>query len=155
MHQFKTHSYFQEMSHPHSVRGLYCMYLTAQTTHYCKGVSHKVHIYQEYHSVCTLVRIGTPPPPCKRVSPPGTKGGGHARQRVREWRSQFGRLKKSLALCLFCGVCCRTAIQKLADKTVRGFLYLAQLRTIMHFLILLLYSRIRVSSRTVYLHDLE
>jgi hypothetical protein len=36
------------------------MYLTAQTAHYCKGVSHKVHIYLEYHGVCPLVRIGTP-----------------------------------------------------------------------------------------------
>ncbi len=37
-----------------------------------------IRIYLECHSVCPLVRIGTPPPPLPqaRVSPPCTKGGG-------------------------------------------------------------------------------
>jgi hypothetical protein len=51
------------------------MYLTAQTAHYCKGVSHKVHIYLEYHSVCYLVRIGPPTLSPASECPPGTKGG--------------------------------------------------------------------------------
>jgi hypothetical protein len=38
---------------------------------------HKVHIYLEYHSVCPLVRIGTPHPVYRKCVPlPGTKGGG-------------------------------------------------------------------------------
>jgi hypothetical protein len=53
--------------------------------------SHKVHKYLEYHSVCPLVRIGTPPPPLPQasVSPLGTKGGKviHTRLRVRGWGS--------------------------------------------------------------------
>ncbi len=40
---------------------------------------HKVHNYKEYHSVCPLVRIGTPPPPFSPASvqcpSPRTKGG--------------------------------------------------------------------------------
>ncbi len=38
----------------------------------------RFHIYLECHSVCPLVRIGTPPHPLKQgsVLPPGTKGGG-------------------------------------------------------------------------------
>ncbi len=46
-----------------------------------KGEHHKVHIYLEYHSVYSLVRIGTPPPspaPQATVSLPGTKGGTHS-----------------------------------------------------------------------------
>jgi hypothetical protein len=45
-----------------------------------QNVHHKVHIYLEYHSVCPLVGIGTPPPhplSRKRVCPPpppGTRG---------------------------------------------------------------------------------
>jgi hypothetical protein len=39
-----------------------------------------VHIYLEYHSVCPLVRIGTPPPQPAIAAPPppplGTKEGG-------------------------------------------------------------------------------
>jgi hypothetical protein len=34
------------------------------------------------------------PLPQARVSPPGTKGGGHTRLRVRGWGSQFRRLEK-------------------------------------------------------------
>jgi hypothetical protein len=40
---------------------------------------HKVHKYLEYHSVCPLVRIETPPHPLSRkrvCPPPGTTGGG-------------------------------------------------------------------------------
>jgi hypothetical protein len=49
-------------------------------------------IYLEYHSVCTLVRIGTTPPPLPQASVPlplpGPKGGGvHPRLRVRGWGS--------------------------------------------------------------------
>jgi hypothetical protein len=63
--------------------------------------------YLEYHSVCPLVGIGTPPSLSRQrvPPPPGTKGGRHTRLRVSErgvsirssedWR-------KSLALCLLC-----------------------------------------------------
>ncbi len=55
------------------------------------NLSHKVHVYLEYHSVCPLVGIGTPHPlSCKQVCPhpPGNKGGGvHTPQRVRGWGS--------------------------------------------------------------------
>ncbi len=53
-------------------------------------LKHKVYnytyIYLEYHSVCFLVRIGTPTPSPPSECPPGTKrgGGGHTRLRVRE-----------------------------------------------------------------------
>jgi hypothetical protein len=42
--------------------------------------AHKVHIYLEYHSVCPLVRIGTPPTPSPLASvslPSEPKGGTH------------------------------------------------------------------------------
>jgi hypothetical protein len=42
-------------------------------------LSHKVLIYLEYHSVCPIDRIGTPPPipsPASECVSPGTKGGG-------------------------------------------------------------------------------
>jgi hypothetical protein len=57
---------------------------------------HKVHIYLEYHSVCTLLGIGHPQPPLPQASvlTPGTKQGGHTRLRVRGLGSQFGRLEK-------------------------------------------------------------
>ncbi len=45
-------------------------------------LSHQVHIYKKYHSVCPIVGIGTLPPPLSPASvplPPGTKGGGHTR----------------------------------------------------------------------------
>ncbi len=38
------------------------------------GDKHKVHIYLEYHSVCPLVQIGTPPPPASECISE-TKGG--------------------------------------------------------------------------------
>jgi hypothetical protein len=64
----------------------------------------KFTLYQEYHSVCPFVRIGTPPTPSspsKCVPSPESKGGRHTRLRVRgrggpnsdDWR-------KGLALCL-------------------------------------------------------
>jgi hypothetical protein len=33
-----------------------------------RALDHKVHIYQEYNSVCPLVGIGTPPPPLPQAS---------------------------------------------------------------------------------------
>ncbi len=51
---------------------------------------HKAHIYEEYHSVCPLLGIGTLPPPLSPASvplPPESKGGGHTRLRVRGWGS--------------------------------------------------------------------
>jgi hypothetical protein len=63
-----------------------------------EGSFHKVHIYLEYHSICHLVRIGTPPAssPARECVPPGTKGGGDTRMRVRGWVEvpQFRRLEK-------------------------------------------------------------
>ncbi len=59
---------------------------------------HKVHIYLEYHSVCPLVRIGTPTPSLPLASGPPSpdpKGGGGVHIRLRGRRqSQFRRLKK-------------------------------------------------------------
>ncbi len=57
-----------------------------------KRPSRTVHTYLEYHNVCLLVRIGTPPfpPPLASVSRGG--GGGPNSD---DWR-------KSLALCLLC-----------------------------------------------------
>ncbi len=43
------------------------------------GRPHKVHIYLEYHSVCSLVRIGPPPLPVASAPlPPEPKGGTHS-----------------------------------------------------------------------------
>ncbi len=57
----------------------------------------------EYHSVCTLVGIGTPPLPLPQANcvppPPRTKGRGkHTRLQVRGVvESQFGRLERKLS----------------------------------------------------------
>jgi hypothetical protein len=70
---------------------------------------HKVYVYKEYHSVCSLDGIGTPPPLLLQASvppplPPGPKGwahspagggGGWGSPSSEDW-------KKSLALCLLC-----------------------------------------------------
>ncbi len=67
---------------------------------FCIPLHHKVRIYKEYHSVCPLVGIGTPPPLSrKRVfpSPPEPKGGGDTRLRVRGGWSQFRWLEKKLS----------------------------------------------------------
>jgi hypothetical protein len=61
-------------------------------------------IYKEYHSVCPLVGIGTPPTPLPQASEPspsGPKGGGvHTRLRLRAWGSPNSNdWRKSLALC--------------------------------------------------------
>jgi hypothetical protein len=79
-------------------------------------IPHKVHTYLEYHSVCPLVQIGTPPPSthCQSVpqanlsfptEPKGGGGGVYTPQWVRgrgspnsdDWR-------RSLALCLLCAI---------------------------------------------------
>ncbi len=60
---------------------------------------HSVHKYLENHSVCPLVRIGTPPP-C--TPSPASKGGAHSPAGGGVGESQFGRLeKKPIALCQF------------------------------------------------------
>ncbi len=70
--------------------------LTSQLIHSsilvtCSSVllTHKVHTYIEYHSVCPLVRFGTPPPlSLKRVSPSlQNQKGGDTRLWVRGWGS--------------------------------------------------------------------
>jgi hypothetical protein len=64
------------------------------------SLTHKVKIYLEYHSVCPLVGIGTPPPPppfpLARVPSPGTKGrrGTHLPAGEGVGWSRFGRLEK-------------------------------------------------------------
>ncbi len=94
--------------------------------------------YIEYHSVCPLVGIGTPPCTSSAASecapPPGTngRGGGHTRLLVRGWRSpNSDDLRKSSALCLLCGQrqtedflnllrlssCCRSFICRSTVKT--------------------------------------
>jgi hypothetical protein len=64
------------------------------------GLSSK-YIYKEYHSVCSIVGIGTLPPPLSPASvplPPEPKGGGHTRLRVRGWGSpNSDDWRKSLA----------------------------------------------------------
>ncbi len=60
-----------------------------------KTISHKVHTFIEYHSVCPLVGIGTLPPPLSPASvplPPEPKGGGHTRL-----ETQYRRLEKKLS----------------------------------------------------------
>jgi hypothetical protein len=56
------------------------------------GLNHKVHVYIEYHSLCLLVRFGTPPPPLLQasMSPPGTIGEVPNCLRLRGGGSQFG-----------------------------------------------------------------
>ncbi len=52
--------------------------------------THKVHLYLEYHSVCSLVRMGLPHP--------------LSRKRVRWWGGpNSDDWRKSLVLCLLCG----------------------------------------------------
>jgi hypothetical protein len=87
------------MSHywKHDTWSIIILLPTSQST------KHKVHTYKEYHSVCPLVEIVTPPPPLSPASVPltsGTKGGGGGAKlgvgpNSNEWR-------KSLALCLLC-----------------------------------------------------
>jgi hypothetical protein len=67
--------------------------------------SRKVHIYLEYHSVCPLVRIGTPPHPhpLASVSP--------RNQGVRGWGSpNSDDWRKSLALFLLCGTSAQPSV---------------------------------------------
>jgi len=68
---------------------------------------YKVRIYKEYHSVCSLVGIGTLPTPLSPASlllPPEPGGGrGHTRLRVGGWGGpNSDDWRKSLALCLLC-----------------------------------------------------
>jgi hypothetical protein len=65
-----------------------------------EGVGHKVLIYTEHHSVCVcpFVGIGTPPVPLPQAR-------GHTRLRLWGWGSpNSDDRRKSLALCLLCGV---------------------------------------------------
>jgi hypothetical protein len=72
------------------------------------GVPHKVHLCKEYHSVCPLVGIGTLPTPSlasECAPPPRTRGGGGTLACVEGLgESQSVDWRKSLALCLLCGV---------------------------------------------------
>ncbi len=54
--------------------------------------SQKVYIYLDYHSVCLLVRIGTPPP---HPLFPEPKGGTHSPAGEGVGGSQLGRLEKN------------------------------------------------------------
>ena len=68
---------------------------------------HKVHKYKEYHSVSPRVGIGTLPTPLSPASVPlpPEPGRGDNRLRVRGWGSPTSDdLRKSLALCLLCGL---------------------------------------------------
>ncbi len=71
------------------------------------GDAHKVLLYLEYHSVCPIVRIGTPPPKIPHLSvsfprnqegdahsPAGEGAGGGPNSD--DWR-------KGIVLCLLCG----------------------------------------------------
>ncbi len=64
--------------------------------------AHSTYIYKEYHSLCPLVGIGTPPTPSlaseSAPPPPPTKGGGRTPPRPRGWgESQFRRLEYKLS----------------------------------------------------------
>jgi hypothetical protein len=63
-------------------------------------------MYLEYHSVCPLVGIGTPPAhnPAASELLPGTKGGGDSP--AGEGGPNHNDRRKSLALCLLCWVTC-------------------------------------------------
>ena len=67
-------------------------------------LTHKVHIYKEYHSVCPLVGTGTLPPPLSPASvplPPEPKGGEAYSPAGRGLgESQFRRLEKKLTTLL-------------------------------------------------------
>jgi hypothetical protein len=70
----------------------------------CQTISfyHKVLIYREHHSVCTLVGTGTPPTPLPQANvpspPPRTKEwGAHSSAAKRVGESQFRRLEKKLS----------------------------------------------------------
>ncbi len=70
------------------------------------GFEHKVHIYLEYHSVCPLVRFGTPPPSLSRkrvCSAPRTKGGTHSLTGEGVGGPNSDDWRKSQAFCLLCG----------------------------------------------------
>ncbi len=72
------------------------------------GVKHTVLISIEHHSVCPLVGIGNPPTPIPQASVPypRTKGwGAHSPAAEGVWGSpNSDDWRKSLALCLLCGV---------------------------------------------------
>ncbi len=55
-----------------------------------------LYVYLEYHSVCPLVRIGTPPPPLPQASvyPPEPKVRAYSPAGEGVGGSQFGRLEK-------------------------------------------------------------
>ncbi len=82
------------------------------------GYAHKVlmYIYKEYHSVCPLVGIGTPPPPLPLTSvslPLESKGGGAHFPACEGWGSpDSDDWRKSLALCLLCGYAYRSLSAK-------------------------------------------
>jgi hypothetical protein len=87
-------------------------------------------VYLEYHSVCPLVRIGTPPPPLsiKRGHPPppiprlnrSWPPRVHTRLLKRGWESRNSDdWRKSLALCILCAVV-DTAESICEEKTEGG-----------------------------------
>ncbi len=64
-------------------------------------------MYKEYHSVCSLVGIGTLPTPLSPASGPLPQNweGGHTRLRVRGWGSpNSDDWRKNLPLCPLCNV---------------------------------------------------
>ncbi len=71
------------------------------------AANHKVRIYKEYISVCTLVvtrTLQTHLSPASMSLPP-EPGGGHTSLRVRGWGSpNSDDLRKGLALCLLCAI---------------------------------------------------
>ncbi len=68
---------------------------------------HKIHIYQEYHSVCPLVRIGSAQPLSRKrvcLSPRNQREGGTLACEWEGGEPKSDDLWKSLALCLLYGV---------------------------------------------------
>jgi hypothetical protein len=89
------------------VIALYIMYVVVSFsvptrdshTRSMNGSTKYIYAFIEYHSVCTLVGIGTTPPPTPSptsdcVPPPGTKGGAHTLAGEGMGESQFERLEK-------------------------------------------------------------
>ncbi len=67
------------------------------------GEGHKVRIYKEYHSVCTLSELGLSQPLSRQqVCPSPQNRGGGGWEAHSPWSPNSDDWRKSLALCLLC-----------------------------------------------------
>jgi hypothetical protein len=108
--------------HEYSLPFMSCLtcYPTMSEKQLCL-VTHKVHIYLEYHSVWPLVRIGTPTPsPASKWASPGTKWGhtraygwGGGGPNSDDWRKRL----------VFCLLCCLTCLASVKPMIVFSYLW--------------------------------